>query len=48
MLALVEVSGADYLVTGDKRAGLLLRQRVGSAGILTASAFCEDVLREGH
>jgi hypothetical protein len=48
MLALVDAAGVDYLVTGDKRAGLLLRQTVGSRSILTAAAFCEDVLREGH
>jgi len=34
--------GADDLVTGDQQAGLLSRQRLGNAGILTATVFCQD------
>jgi uncharacterized protein len=47
LLDLVDAARADYLVTGDKRAGLLSRKRVGNAGILTATAFCQDVLGTG-
>jgi predicted nucleic acid-binding protein len=39
-------AAADFLVTGDKRAGLLSRKRIGTARILTAAAFCRDALRE--
>ena len=46
MLALAEAALADYLVTGDKRAGLLSRKRFGRTRILTAAAFCRDALRE--
>ena len=48
LLGLADAARADYLVTGDKRAGLLSRKRVGNAGILTATAFCRDVLRDEH
>jgi len=41
--ALADTAGADYLVTGDKRSGLLARRRVGAARILTARLFCEII-----
>lgn len=44
LLDLADASGANYLVTGDRASGLLKKRRVGQAGILTASAFCEKVL----
>lgn len=44
LMALSDVAQADYLVTGDKRAGLLSRRSVGRARVLTAAAFCADVL----
>ena len=44
LLALAEASGADWLVTGDRRSGLLARSRVGRARIATAAAFCEMAL----
>jgi uncharacterized protein len=44
LLALAEASGADWLVTGDRRSGLLARGRVGRARIATAAAFCELAL----
>jgi uncharacterized protein len=47
LLDLADAARADYLVTGDKRAGLLSRKRVGNTGILTATAFCQDVLGTG-
>ena len=43
LLALADTSGADYLVTGDKRSGLLARRRVAAARILTASLFCKVI-----
>jgi putative PIN family toxin of toxin-antitoxin system len=44
LLALAEISGARYLVTGDKRAGLLDRRSLGVTRIVTAAAFCDAVL----
>ena len=46
LLSLAEAARADFLVTGDKRAGLLSRERIGTARILTAAAFCRTALRE--
>lgn len=36
MLALAQASGAQWLVTGDRRSGLLARKRIGEARIVTA------------
>ena len=44
LLALAETSDAEWLVTGDRRSGLLARGRVGRARIVTAAAFCERAL----
>jgi uncharacterized protein len=44
LLDLANCVGANYLVTGDKESGLLKRQRIGRASIVTASSFCEKVL----
>lgn len=41
LLAMVEAGGADWLVTGDKRAGLLERGRYGGARIVTPGEFLE-------
>jgi putative PIN family toxin of toxin-antitoxin system len=46
LLALAHKAAANYLVTGDKRSGLLSRKTIGTARILTAAAFCRDALRE--
>lgn len=35
---------ADYLVTGDRRAGLLQRKRVERTRILTPMLFCREIL----
>jgi putative PIN family toxin of toxin-antitoxin system len=43
LLALADMAHADYLVTGDKRSGLLGRQRLGNTRILTAAAFCDVI-----
>lgn len=44
LLNLAAAAGAHYLITGDKRSGLLDRRRIGKARILTASSFCKTVL----
>jgi uncharacterized protein len=44
LLDLAEAAKVHYLVTGDKRAGLLRRRKVGGARIITAAKFCEEVL----
>lgn len=44
LLDLAVAADADYLVTGDKRAGLLQRDRVGRTHILAARTFCEAAL----
>ena len=46
LLGLAEIARAEYLVTGDKRAGLLSRKHYGVTRIVTAAAFCRDVLRD--
>jgi predicted nucleic acid-binding protein len=46
LLALALKAEAEYLVTGDKRAGLLSRRGIGTTRILTAAAFCRDALGE--
>jgi uncharacterized protein len=35
---------ADYLITGDKRAGLLQKGNVGQARIITPTQFCKEAL----
>lgn len=39
LLDLADISAADFLITGDQRAGLLSRKRVARASILSAKAF---------
>ncbi len=39
LLDLADISGADFLVTGDLRAGLLEKRKVGRASILSTSTF---------
>ncbi|MBK1724013.1 putative toxin-antitoxin system toxin component, PIN family [Thiocystis violacea] len=45
LLAMAQAGEADYLVTGDRRAGLLRRGSLGRTRILTPAAFCAEVLR---
>lgn len=45
LLAMALASEEDYLVTGDRRAGLLQRGRIGRTRIVTPAAFCAEVLR---
>ena len=44
LLALSLNGEADYLVTGDRRAGLLQRGRIGRTRIVTPTAFCAEAL----
>lgn len=38
------MGNADYLITGDRRAGLLQRKNIERTRILTPGAFCSEVL----
>jgi putative PIN family toxin of toxin-antitoxin system len=44
LLDLIEAAQPDYAVTGDKRSGLLQLDKLGRTKIVTASAFCSNVL----
>lgn len=44
LLAMALVSNADYLVTGDHRAGLLQRGYIERTRIVTPAVFCAEVL----
>jgi putative PIN family toxin of toxin-antitoxin system len=44
LLAMAAVGQADYLVTGDRRAGLLQRGHLERTRIVTAARFCAEVL----
>lgn len=44
LLAMALDGEADYLVTGDRRAGLLQRGSIGRTQILTPAAFCAEAL----
>ena len=44
LLAMAIAGEADYLVTGDHRAGLLRRGNIGRTRILTPAAFCAEAL----
>lgn len=44
LLAMALAGDADYLVTGDRRAGLLERGHIGRARILTPAQFCAEAL----
>lgn len=44
LLAMALAGEADYLVTGDHRAGLLQRGNYGRARIVTPAAFCAEAL----
>ena len=43
LLDLADFVEADYLVSGDKRSGLLELKRIGNANILTSVDFCETL-----
>lgn len=44
LLAMALGGEVDYLVTGDRRAGLLQRGRIGRARIVTPAIFCVEAL----
>jgi len=44
LLSMATMGSADYLVTGDRRAGLLQRKNIERTRILTPTAFCSEVL----
>lgn len=44
LLAMALAGEADYLVTGDRRAGLLQRGGIGRTRIVTPTVFCSEVL----
>lgn len=44
LLAMAMAGNADYLVTGDRRAGLLQRGHIERTRIITPAAFCAEVL----
>jgi len=44
LLAMALAGEADYLVTGDRRAGLLERGSIGRTRIATPVAFCDEAL----
>lgn len=43
LLAMILASDADFLVTGDRRAGLLQRGSFQRARIMTPTAFCAEL-----
>jgi putative PIN family toxin of toxin-antitoxin system len=44
LLSMALAGEADYLVTGDRRAGLLQRGSIGCTRIVTPASFCAAVL----
>ncbi|EMC8541949.1 putative toxin-antitoxin system toxin component, PIN family [Pseudomonas aeruginosa] len=44
LLAMAVAGEADYLVTGDRRAGLVQRGHIGRTRIVTPAQFCAEVL----
>ena len=45
LFAMALAGDADYLVTGDRRAGLLAHASAGRARIVTPTSFCDEALR---
>ena len=45
LLAMAELGNADFLVTGDRRAGLIERVHHGRTRILTPTQFCAETLK---
>jgi putative PIN family toxin of toxin-antitoxin system len=46
LLDLADIAGAHYLVTGDKKSGLLTHRKLGQTKILNAVSFCRYGLGE--
>ncbi|MGE4303218.1 MAG: hypothetical protein AB7E24_04215 [Novosphingobium sp.] len=47
LLSMILASDADFLVNGDRRAGLLQRRSFQRARILTPAAFCDEAIPNG-
>lgn len=45
LLSMAVDGDANYLVTGDRRAGLLQKKKIGQTQILSPASFCLKVLR---
>lgn len=45
LLSMAKASEADYLITGDRRSGLLQRKNLGRSRILTPTDFCKEVCK---
>jgi putative PIN family toxin of toxin-antitoxin system len=45
LLDLAAASDADFLVTGDKKSGLLQLGKLGNTRILSPASFCTEVLK---
>lgn len=45
LLAMAETGKADFLVTGDRRSGLLRRGHLRRTRILTPTTFCTEILK---
>jgi len=45
LLAMAETGKADFLVTGDRRSGLLRRGHLGRTRIMTPTTFCTEILK---
>lgn len=44
LLVMAFAGNANYLVTGDRRAGLLQKEKVGQTRIITPAIFCSEGL----
>jgi len=44
LLGMAVAGEADYLVTGDHRAGLIQRRHIGRTRIVTPAVFCAEAL----
>lgn len=44
LLAMASAGDADYLITGDRRTGLLQWGHIGRTRIVTPAIFCRDVI----
>jgi uncharacterized protein len=45
LLAMATASGADYLITGDHRSGLIQQKTIANTQIVTAATFCLKILK---
>ncbi|TAK74000.1 MAG: putative toxin-antitoxin system toxin component, PIN family [Gammaproteobacteria bacterium] len=45
LLSMAIAGMADYLVTGDRRAGLLQKENIGRTRVMTPAVFCEKITK---